>query len=120
MAGMAKFYDGSGSTTALSSFTSPTYKSNGVAVAAGTLSPTGSNIPSAVTLDPGEALYIIDPSAFIMLPPKPGSGWNFDLRENPIPNNVSSNIRYLKLATNLINDQPNHGMIIFGFKGVGQ
>ncbi len=118
--GMAKFYDGSGSTTALSSFTSPTYKSNGVAVAAGTLSPTGSNIPSAVTLDPGEALYIIDPSAFIMLPPKPGSGWNFDLRENPIPNNVSSNIRYLKLATNLINDQPNHGMIIFGFKGVGQ
>ena len=116
----AKFYDGSGSNTALSPFTSPTYKSNGVAVSAGTLSPTGSNIPSAVSLDPGEALYIIDPSAFVMLPPKPGSGWNFDIRENPIPNNVSSNIRYLKLATNLINDQPNHGMIIFGFKGVGQ
>lgn len=116
----AKFYDGSGSTTALSKFTSPTYKINGVAVSQGTLSPTGSNIPSGVTLDPGEALYLVDPEAFLFEPPKPGSGWNFDIRQNPIPNNVSLDLRYLKLATNLHNDQPAHGMIVFGFKGVGQ
>lgn len=118
--GSARYYDGSGSNTQLSKFTSPTYKVNGVAVAAGTLSPTGSNIPSGVTLDPGEALYFIDPEAFIMLPPKPGSGWNFDTRYNPVPNNISLDLKYMKLATNIICDQPTHGMIIYGFKGVGQ
>lgn len=118
--GQSKFYDGSGSTTQLSPFLTPTYTVNGVAVAAGTLSPTGSNIPSGTTIDPGEALYFIDPEAMVMLPPKPGSGWNFNVRENPIPNNVSANIRYLRLATNLYGDQPTHGMIIYGFKGVGQ
>jgi len=118
--GTAKFYDGSGSNTQLSTFTSPTYKINGSSVSQGTLSPTGSNIPSGVTLDPGEALYFIDPEAMVMLPPKPGSGWNFDIRENAIPDNVSLNLRYLKLATNIYCDQPTHGMIIFGFKGVGQ
>ena len=117
---MAGLYDGSGGSTQLHPFMTPTFKVNGVAVAPGTLSPTGSNIPSGTTIDPGEALYFIDPEAMVMLPPKPGSGWNFNVRENPIPNNVSSNIRYLRLATNLYGDQPTHGMIIFGFKGVGQ
>lgn len=116
----AKLYDGSGGSTQLHPFMTPTFKVNGVAVAPGTLSPTGSNIPSATTINPGEALYFIDPEAMVMLPPKPGSGWNFNIRENPIPNNVSSNIRYLRLATNLYGDQPTHGMIIYGFKGVGQ
>lgn len=115
----AKFYDGSGSTTQLSKFTTPTFKLNGVSVATGTLSPTGSQIPSATTIDPGEALYFIDPEAMVMLPPKPGSGWNFDTLENRIPNNISTSIRYLKLATNVFGDQPTHGMIIYGFKGVG-
>jgi len=116
----AKFYDGSGGSTQLSPFLTPTFKLNGVSVSAGALSPTGSNIPSATTINPGEALYFIDPEAMVMLPPKPGSGWNFNIRENPIPNNISSNIRYLRLATNLFGDQPTHGMIIYGFKGVGQ
>jgi hypothetical protein len=116
----AKFYDGSGGSTALSPFTSPTYKLNGVSVAPGTLSPTGSNIPSGTSINPGEALYFLDPEAMVMLPPKPGSGWSFTVRENPIPNNVSSNIRYLRLATNVYLDQPTHGMIVYGFKGVGQ
>lgn len=116
----AKYYDGSGGSTQLSPFLTPTYKVNGVAVAAGTLSPTGSNIPSATTINPGEALYFIDPEAMVMLPPKPGSGWNFTIDENRIPNNISSSIRYLRLATNIFGDQPWHGIIIYGFKGVGQ
>ena len=116
----AQFYDGSGSSTQLSKFLTPTYTNNGVSVSAGTLSPTGSNIPSGTTIDPGEALYIFDPEAMVMLPPKPGSGWNFNVRESQIPNNVSSNIRYLRLATNIYGDQPTHGMIIYGFRGVGQ
>jgi hypothetical protein len=116
----AKYYDGSGSTTQLTPFLTPTYKLNGVNVAAGTLSPTGSQIPSGTTIDPGEALYFLDPEAMVMLPPKPGSGWTFTVRQNPIPNNISSNLKYLRLATNVYLDQPTHGMIIYGFKGVGQ
>lgn len=119
-AGQGKYYDGSGGSTQLSPFLSPTFTVNGVPVAAGTLSPTGSNIPSGTVIDPGEALYFFDPEAMVMLPPKPGSGWNFNIRENPIPNNISSNIRYLRLATNLYLDMPTHGILIYGFKGVGQ
>jgi hypothetical protein len=114
-----QFYDGAKGNTQLSKFTTPTYKQNGVALAAGTLSPTGSNIPSGTVIDPGEALYFLDPEAMVMLPPKPGSGWDFSIRENNIPNNISSNIRYLRLATNVYFDQPTHGMIAYGFKGIG-
>ena len=114
----AKFLDGAGSNTKLSSYTSPTYTINGAAVAAGTLSPTGSNIPSATTIQPGEVLYFADPEVLVMTPPKPGSGWEWDTREVPIPNNISTNNRYLKVATNLWTPQAPHGMIIFGFKGV--
>lgn len=117
--GAGRYYDGAGSTTQLTPYLTPTFNVNGVPVAPGTLSPTGSQIPSATVIDPGEALYFIDPEAMVMLPPKPGSGWNFNIRENPIPNNISSNIRYLRLATNVFFDQPTHGMIVFGFKGVG-
>ena len=117
----AKYYDGTGiSTTALSPFLTPTLKSNGVNLAAGTLSPTGSQIPSGTIINPGEALYIFDPETMVMLPPQPGSGWTFTFDENRIPNNISSSIRYLRLATNVFADIPFHGMIIYGFKGVGQ
>ena len=114
----AKFIDGSGSNTKLSSFTSPTFTINGTAVAAGTLSPTGSNVPSGTTINPGEVLYFADPEVLVMTPPKPGSGWEWDTREIPIPNNISTNNRYLKVATNLWTPQAPHGMIIYGFKGV--
>lgn len=114
----AKFLDGAGSNTKLTPFTSPTYTVNGAAVAAGTLSPTGSNIPSATVINPGEVLYFADPEVLVMTPPKPGSGWEWDTREVPIPNNISTNNRYLKVATNLWTPQAPHGMIIFGFKGV--
>jgi hypothetical protein len=114
----AKFLDGAGSNTKLTPFLAPTYQVNGANVAVGTLSPTGSNIPSATTIDPAEALYIFDPEAMELLPPKPGSGWNFDTRLVQIPDNVSTDNRFLKLATNVVINQPEHGIIIYGFKGV--
>lgn len=115
---MAVYADGVGSNTKLTPFTSPTYVINGVAQAVGTLSPTGSNIPSGTPINPGEALYLIDPEAMEMLPPKPGSGWNFDSRIVPLPDNVSINNRFMKLATNIFTPNPPHGIIIFGFLGV--
>lgn len=115
----AVYYDGAGQSMQLSPFLTPTFTLNGVAVAAGTLSPTGSNIPSGTTIDPGEAMIVFDPESMVMLAPKPGSGWNMNFRENQIPNNISSSIRYLKLATNTFGDQPTHGLWIYGFKGVG-
>lgn len=114
----AKYLDGAGSNTKLSKFTSPTYTVNGSAVAAGTLSPTGSNIPSGTVIDPGEVLYIVDPEAMDMLKPKPGSGWEFDTRLTQIPDNISTDNRFLKLATNVFTPQPPHGLMIYGFKGV--
>jgi hypothetical protein len=114
----AKFLDGVGSNTKLVPFVSPTYTVNGSSVAQGTLSPTGSNIPSAVTVQPGEALYVIDPDTLVMTPPKPGSGWEWDDRIVPIPNNISTDNRFMKLATNLWTPQNTHGGIIFGFRSV--
>jgi hypothetical protein len=104
----------------LTPFLTPTFKLNGVSVTAGTVSPTGSQIPSATTINPGEVLYFFDPHSMVALKPKPGSGWTMTFDENRIPNNISSSIRYLRYATNLFPDQPTHGMILFGFKGVGQ
>jgi hypothetical protein len=114
----AKYADGAGSNTRLSPFVTPTYTLNGGAVAAGTLSPTGSNIPSGTTIDPGEALYIIDPEVMEMTPPTAGSGWNWDTRIVQIPDNISTDNRFLKVATNLHTTMPTHGLIIYGFKGV--
>jgi hypothetical protein len=114
----AKYSDGVGSNTKLSSFTSPTYQIYGSNVAAGTLSPTGSNIPSATTINPGEALYLVNPEDLVLLPPKPGSGWEFDKRDIPIFDNISTNNLFMKVATNVTDPQPPHGMIVYGFKGV--
>jgi hypothetical protein len=87
-------------------------------VAAGTLSPTGSQIPSGTTFDPGEVLYLIDPETMDLLKPKPGCGWEFNERRVQIPDNISTDNRFLKLATNVYTPQPSHGMMIYGFKGV--
>ena len=114
----AKYADGVGSNTRLSTFTSPTYQINGSNVATGTLSPTGSNIPSATSINPGEALYLLDPADIVLLPPKPGLGWEFDKREIPIPDNISTNNLFMKVATNVTHPQPPHMMIVYGFKGV--
>lgn len=117
-ASSARYIDGSGSNTRLSPFLTPTYTVNGAAVGVGTLSPTGSNIPSATIIDPGEVLYIIDPDVVEMTPPTPGSGWNWDTRRTQIPDNVSTDNRFLKVATNIFIPQPPHGLMIYGFKGV--
>jgi hypothetical protein len=114
----AKFYDGVGSSTKLVPFLSPTYTINGAAVATGVLSPTGSNIPSNTLITPGEVLYFIDPEALLMTPPKPGSGWEFDDRIVQIPDNISTDNRFMRLATNITTPQPNRGMIIFGFRSI--
>jgi hypothetical protein len=114
----AKYLDGAGSNTRLAPFVSPTYTVNGAPLANGQLSPTGSNIPSNTLINPGEAMYFVDPESVVMTPPKPGSGWEWDTREVAIPNNISTNNRYLKVATNLWTPQASHGMIIYGFKGV--
>jgi hypothetical protein len=114
----AKFLDGAGSNTKLVPFVSPTYTVNGASVSAGTLSPTGSNIPSGSTINPGECLWFTDPETLVLTPPKPGSGWEWDDRIVPIPNNVSTDNRFLKLATNFSSPQPTHGMIIFGFRSI--
>jgi hypothetical protein len=114
----AKYADGVGSTTKLSPFTSPTYAINGAPVGVGTLSPTGSNIPSATVINPGEAAYFLDPADVVLMPPKPGSGWEFDKREIPIPDNISTNNLFMKVATNVTHPQPPHGLIVYGFKGV--
>lgn len=116
--GQAKYADGAGSNTRLSPFVTPTYTLNGGAVAAGSLSPTGSNIPSGTLIDPGEGLYIIDPDVMEMTPPTPGSGWNWDTRIVQIPDNISTDNRFLKVGTNLHTTMPTHGIIIYGFKGV--
>jgi hypothetical protein len=114
----AKFLDGAGKNTKLVPFLSPTYTINGATVAAGTLSPTGSNIPSAAMVNPGECLYVIDPDTLVMTPPKPGSGWEWDDRIVPIPNNISTDNRFMRLATNLWTPQNTHGAIIFGFRSI--
>lgn len=114
----ARFYDGVGSNTKLLPFLSPTYTINGSAVAAGTLSPTGSNIPSATVIQPGECIYFIDPESLLMLPPKPGSGWEFDDRIVQIPDNISTDNRFMRVASNITTPQPNRGMIIFGFRSI--
>jgi hypothetical protein len=114
----ARYYDGVGSSTKLLPFLSPSYTINGSAVATGTLSPTGSNIPSNTLIYPGEYLVFIDPESLIMLPPKPGSGWEFDDRIVQIPDNISTDNRFMRAATNTVTPQPNRGMIIFGFRSI--
>lgn len=116
---LASFTDGSGSTSALTKFLTPTFTYNGVAVATGTLSPSGSNIPSNTTIDPGEPLYLLSPDSMELLPPKKGSGWEFDSRLLPLPDNVSMANRIQRLATNVHSCNPPHGIVIFGIAGVG-
>jgi hypothetical protein len=116
---IAQFTDGSGQTSQLSPFLTPTFTLNGAAVAAGTASPSGSNIPSATVIDPGEPLYMISPDSMELLPPKKGSGWEFDSRLLPLPDNVSMANRIQRLATNVHSCNPSHGIILYGIAGVG-
>lgn len=108
------FLDGSGNTTKLSAFTSPTYTSSGVPVAVGTLSPTGSNIPSATSINPGEVLFLFDPEG-LKLRPTAEKSWFFATKVKEIPDNVSSANMFMRLGTNVYYNIPRHGLMIFGF-----
>ncbi len=108
------FVDGSGNTTKLTSFTSPTFTSNGVPVAAGALSPTGSNYPSATTIAAAEILILFDPEAVKMRPTAEKS-WFFATKVKEIPDNVSAANMFMRLGTNVYIYNPRHGLIISGF-----
>lgn len=108
------FLDGSGNTTKLSSFTSPTYTNYGASLSAGTVSPTGSNIPSGTTISPGEVLILFDPET-LKLRPTAEKSWFFATKVKEIPDNVSAANMFMRLGTNGYVLRPRHGLIVFGF-----
>ena len=114
-AGNNNLADGAGVSTQTAAFTSPTFTVNSVAVAAGTLSATGSRVPSATTIQPGEVIYFLESSSFKIRPTNK-KGWNYGIRRNPMPNNVSVDAMFMRLGTNLYNCQPAHNAVAFGFK----
>jgi hypothetical protein len=110
-AGNNTLVDGSGLSTQLVPFTSPQFTFNGGNVA---VSPTGSNIPSNVVIQPGEYLAFMQAGDFKLRPTnKPG--WNFGIRKTQMPNNVSLDAVMVRLGTNLYNPMPRHGALAFGF-----
>jgi len=110
-AGNNTLTDGSGVSTQLFPFTSPTFTQNGANVA---VSPTGSGIPSNTLINPGEYLMFCQGSDF-KLRPTDKSGWNFGIRKTQMPNNVSLDAVMVRLGTNLYNPMPRHGAIAYGF-----
>lgn len=111
-AGNNTLVDGSGLSTTLTPFVSPQFTKNGANVA---ISPTGSNIPSNTTIQPGEYLAFMRADDF-KLRPTDKSGWNFGIRKTQMPNNVSLDAVMVRLGTNLYTTQPRKGGIAFGFK----
>jgi|SRR5271157_1052271 len=108
------FVDGSGNTTKLAAFTSPTYTSSGVAVSAGARAPTGSNFPSATSIAAAEIIVMFDPEAIKMRPTAEKS-WFFATKIKEIPDNVSAANMFMRLGTNIYVMNPRHGLIISGF-----
>lgn len=108
------FVDGSGNTTKLTTFTTPTYLSSGVPIAAGAVSPTGSNFPSATVIQPSEILVLFDPEA-IKLRPTAEKSWFFATKIKEIPDNVSAANMFQRLATNMYVYVPREGLIVSGF-----
>lgn len=108
------FIDGVGSNTKLSSYTSPTFTSNGVAIANGALSPTGSRFPSNTTIAAAEILVFFDPAA-VKLRPTAEKSWFFATKTKEIPDNISAANMFMRLATNEYVYNPRKGMIVSGF-----
>lgn len=111
--GNASLVDGVGSSTQTVAFLTPqfTNPSTGANVA---VSPTGSGIPSNVTIQPGEYLAFLEPESFKIRPTNK-KGWNFGLRRAPMPNNVSIDALFMRLGINLYNNQPRHNSYAFCF-----
>jgi hypothetical protein len=113
-AGNNYLIDGAGMSTQTADFTSPTYTT----YLPGTTtlgSATGSQVPSAVTIKAGEVLMFLEPESFKIRPTNK-KGWNYGLRRNPMPNNVSMDALFMRLGTNLYNCQPRHNCQAYGFK----
>jgi len=108
------FLDGSGNTTKLGSYTSPTYTIAGVPQAVGSLSPSGAQFPSGTVIQPGEILVLFDPEALKMRPTAEKS-WFFATKIKEIPDNVSAANMFMRLGTNIYVMNPRHGLIISGF-----
>jgi len=108
------FVDGSGNTTKLTSYTSPSFFTSGVIQANGTASPTGSNFPSSTTIQPSEILVLFDPECLKMRPTAEKS-WFFATKVKEIPDNVSAANMFMRLATNIYVMRPRHGLIVSGF-----
>jgi hypothetical protein len=111
--GNASLVDGVGSSTQTVAFATPqfTNPTTGANVA---VSPTGSGIPSNVTIQPGEYLAFLEPESFKIRPTNK-KGWNFGLRRAPMPNNVSIDALFMRLGINLYNAQPRHNAYAFAF-----
>lgn len=111
-AGNNTLVDGSGQNTQTVAFTSPQFKdANGNNISFSLANP---NLPSATTIQPGEVLYFLQTSDFkIRDTDKPG--WNFGLRRNPLPNNISVDALFMRLATNLYNNIPRHSCVAYAF-----
>jgi len=108
------FVDGVGNTTKLVAYTSPTFTSSGVPIAAGSASATGSNFPSNTTIQPSEIIVLFDPEA-IKLRPTAEKSWFFATKVKEIPDNVSAANMFMRLGTNLYVYNPRHGLIVSGF-----
>jgi hypothetical protein len=110
--GNASLVDGVGSSTTTVTFQTPTFVgANGAPLS---FSPTGSGIPSNVTIQPGEVLYFLEPESFKIRPTNK-KGWNFGLRRAPMPNNVSIDALFMRLGINLYNTQPRHNAYAWCF-----
>lgn len=113
-AGNNNLIDGAGSNTITSTFKTPIYTNNGVTVATGQPSPTGSNLPCNTTVTVGEVISVLDPKTFKIRPTNK-SGWNYGVRSAPMPNNVSLDAMFMRLGTNLYNTQPRQNCHAYGF-----
>lgn len=111
-AGNTSLIDGVGSNTTTIAFATPQFTN--AAGANLTLSPTGSGIPSNITIQPAEAVYFLEPESFkLRTTDKPG--FDFGIRRTKLPYNVSIDAIMMRLGTNLYNCQPRHNAYAFGF-----
>jgi len=95
--------DGAGVSTQTADFTSPSTVTS------------SSGCPASTTIKAGEVLYFLEAASFKIRPTNK-KGWNYGIRRNAMPNNVSVDALFMRLGTNLYNCQPAHNAVAFGFK----
>lgn len=110
-AGNNNLVDGSGGNTKTGTIITPQYTTAGANV---TIAGTGSQFPSNSNCTVGEVLYFLETGSF-KLRPTDKSGWNFGMRRSQMPNNVSMDAIFMRLATNLYCCMPRHNGVALGF-----